>query len=131
MQDQENYGGSNRPEIPAPVNENKDQKSVQQVTYDENKDNSPGRAEMDAIDNGMAMFSEEEIQNLREIFDLFDKEKNGTIDVKDLHTIMGSLQRDPAEVEDLIDQIGEGENARIDFEAFVNLMQQVEAKIAK
>jgi hypothetical protein len=47
--------------MPDPVNENKDQKSMQQVTYDENKDNSPGRAEMDAIENSMAVFSEEEI----------------------------------------------------------------------
>ena len=76
---------------------------MQQVTYDENKDNSPGRAEMDGLEQSVAVFSEEEIQNLREIFDLFDKEKNGTIDAKDLHTIMGSLQRDPSEVEDLID----------------------------
>lgn len=41
---------------------------------------------------------------------------------------MGSLQRDPSEVEDLIAQMGEVE--RINFEQFVNLMQQVEARIA-
>jgi Ca2+-binding EF-hand superfamily protein len=47
---------------------------------------------MNEENNGqVAQFSEDEIQNLKEIFDLFDKEKNGTIDVKDLHTIMGSL----------------------------------------
>lgn len=38
-----------------------------------------------------AAFSDDEIQNLREIFDLFDREKQGTIEAKDLHTIMGSL----------------------------------------
>jgi len=36
-------------------------------------------------------FSDEEIQNLREIFDLFDKEKSGSINIKDLEAIMQSL----------------------------------------
>lgn len=48
--------------------------------------------------NEAQRFSEDEVQNLREIFDLFDKEKQGQIDAKDLETIMGSLQRDPSEV---------------------------------
>ena len=47
------------------------------------------------------------MQNLKEIFDLFDKEKNQTINVKDLETIMGSLQRDPAEVREFIDDLGQ------------------------
>jgi Ca2+-binding EF-hand superfamily protein len=33
-------------------------------------------------------FSEEEVQNLKEIFDLFDKEKQGSINIKDLESIM-------------------------------------------
>jgi Ca2+-binding EF-hand superfamily protein len=65
------------------------------------------------------------VQNLREIFDLFDKEKNGVIDATDLETIMGSLQRDPAEVRDYIEQLGE----QISFEQFIDLMQQVENRI--
>ena len=36
-------------------------------------------------------FTEEEVQNLKEIFDLFDKDQAGFIEVKDLETIMGSL----------------------------------------
>ena len=36
-------------------------------------------------------FTEDEIQNLRDIFDLFDKERTGRIDVKDLEAIMTSL----------------------------------------
>ena len=77
---------------------------------------------------GEPAFSEDEIQNLREIFDLFDREKQGTIEAKDLHTIMGSLQRDPAEVNDLIANMGQGEDAKITFQEFVDLMQQVEAR---
>ncbi len=42
-------------------------------------------------------FTEDEIQNLRDIFDLFDKDRTGKIDVRDLEAIMTSLQRDPNE----------------------------------
>ena len=42
-------------------------------------------------------FTEDEIQNLKDIFDLFDKDRTGRIDIRDLEAIMTSLQRDPAE----------------------------------
>jgi Ca2+-binding EF-hand superfamily protein len=65
------------------------------------------------------------VQNLKEIFDLFDKEKNQTINVKDLETIMGSLQRDPAEVREFIDDLGQ----EISFDQFIDLMQKIENRI--
>jgi Ca2+-binding EF-hand superfamily protein len=34
---------------------------------------------------------------LKEIFDLFDKEKQGSINIKDLESIMQSLNKDPIE----------------------------------
>ena len=40
---------------------------------------------------GSGGFSEEEIQNLKDIFDLFDKDKSGKIEMKDLEAIMTSL----------------------------------------
>lgn len=52
--------------------------------------------------DGQMQFSDEEIQNLREIFDLFDKEKSGSINIKDLEAIMQSLQRDAQEAKDLL-----------------------------
>ena len=62
-------------------------------------------------------FTEDEVQNLRDIFDLFDKEKQGRIDIKDLEAIMTSLQRDPAEARALH---GEGP---VSFDQFIGLMQ--------
>ena len=44
-----------------------------------------------------AGFTDDEVQNLKDIFDLFDKERSGSIDVRDLEAIMTSLQRDPSE----------------------------------
>ncbi len=55
-------------------------------------------------DEGAApmQFTDEEIQNLKEIFDLFDKDHKGSINIKDLEAIMQSLQRDPAEAMNLL-----------------------------
>ena len=76
-------------------------------------------------------FTEEEVQNLKEIFDLFDKDQAGFIEVKDLETIMGSLQRDPNEVREFVENIDPNSSGRITFDEFLKLMQQVENKIVK
>lgn len=47
----------------------------------------------------------------------------------DLETIMGSLQRDPAEVRDFIENIDPNSNGTISFEEFIALMQSIENKI--
>jgi Ca2+-binding EF-hand superfamily protein len=66
------------------------------------------------------------VQNLRDIFDLFDKQQTGSINAKDLETIMGSLQRDPAEVRDFIDNL---QSDQITFDEFISLMQMIENRI--
>lgn len=43
--------------------------------------------------------------------------------MKDLETIMGSLQRDPNEVREFIENIDPNSNGRIYFDEFLNLMQ--------
>ena len=45
------------------------------------------------LDGGVQQnnFTEDEIQNLRSIFEMFDPNRTGAIEVKDLETIMGSL----------------------------------------
>ena len=50
-------------------------------------------------------FSDEEIQNLKEIFELFDKDRKGTINMKDLEAIMQSLQRNPEEAKEILRSI--------------------------
>ena len=75
-------------------------------------------------------FTEDELQNLKDIFDLFDKERSGRIDIKDLEAIMTSLQRDPVEAKALLNQGGiQGEKQSVSFDEFIGLMQQVENKI--
>ena len=82
-------------------------------------------------------FSDEEVTHLREIFDLFDREKQGSISIKDLEAIMQSLNRDPEEAKQLLQSIRQArgqetfDEDRISFEDFINMMQQVENKLAK
>lgn len=82
-------------------------------------------------------FSDEEVAHLREIFDLFDREKMGSISIKDLEAIMQSLNRDPEEAKVLLQSIREArgqetfDEDRISFEDFINMMQQVENKLAR
>jgi Ca2+-binding EF-hand superfamily protein len=44
---------------------------------------------------------------------------------------MGSLQRDPAEVREFIENIDPNSNGTISFEEFINLMQSIENKIVQ
>ena len=44
---------------------------------------------------------------------------------------MGSLQRDPTEVREFIENIDPNSNGTISFEEFINLMQSIENKIVK
>lgn len=43
------------------------------------------------MDPNINNFTEEEIANLRSIFEMFDPSRTGSIEVKDLETIMSSL----------------------------------------
>ena len=62
---------------------------------------------------------------------MFDPNKTGCIQVNDLETIMGSLQRDANEVREFVDRLDPNSNGRISFEEFLDLMQQIENKIVK
>ena len=52
--------------------------------------------------NIFKLYSEEEVENFRCIFEMFDKEKTGFIGIPDLQTIMRSLGRDPNEAMELL-----------------------------
>ena len=85
-------------------------------------DNVDDQMQMDEGQN-LSNFTDDEIQNLRSIFEMFDPNKTGAIEVKDLETIMGSLQRDANEVREFVDKLDPNSNGRISFEEFLDLMQ--------
>ncbi|EMP41469.1 Calcium-binding protein 5 [Chelonia mydas] len=66
----------------------------------------------------------DEIEELREAFAEFDKDKDGLIGCKDLGTLMRSMGYMPTEMEliELSQQINMNLGGRVDFEDFVELM---------
>ena len=67
----------------------------------------------------MNSFTEDEISNLKDIFDLFDREHAGRIEMKDLEAIMNSLQRDPNEAKEMLKSINPNSEETITFEEFI------------
>ena len=74
-------------------------------------------------------FNEEEMQHLKDIFDLFDKDKAGAIEINDLEAIMSSLNRNPAEARAILEQVKPADPDHLNFDEFVNLISQVEQKL--
>lgn len=68
--------------------------------------------------------TKEQVEEYREAFDLFDKDGNGSIDTKELGTVMKSLQMKPtdAELKDMINEVDADGNGTIDFTEFLTLM---------
>ena len=54
---------------------------------------------------------------------MFDKDKSGKIEMKDLEAIMTSLQRDPAEAKEMLRSVDPNHDDVIMFEEFIGLMQ--------
>jgi hypothetical protein len=76
------------------------------------------------------IYSQEEIASFRNIFDMFDKEKVGYINLNDFQSIMDSLNRNMDEVQELLYEFGFGrETGKLSFEEFIVLMQALEKRI--
>ena len=69
---------------------------------------------------------ENRLKEYRDAFEMFDKDKDGTITAKELANVMRSLNQDPSEQElhDMINEVDQDGNGRIDFEEFVMLMNR-------
>lgn len=66
------------------------------------------------------------LKEYRDAFELFDKDKDGTITAKELANVMKSLNQDPSEQElnEMIAEVDIDGNGHIDFDEFVNLMNR-------
>lgn len=74
------------------------------------------------------MYSQEEIENFRMIFIMFDPEKSGFVGIKDLETILGSLGRDPEEANDLVAGMDLADQ-RLSFAEFLKIMKALESRL--
>ncbi len=74
-------------------------------------------------------YTDEEIENFRCIFEMFDKDKSGYIDVSDLQTIMKSLGRDPSEAFEMIKGLDINQDGKLSFEEFLQIMRHLENRL--
>ena len=68
--------------------------------------------------------TEDKISEFKEAFEIFDKDKDGFITIKELGEIMKNLGQSPteAELQDMINEVDIDGNGNIDFKEFLGLM---------
>ena len=68
--------------------------------------------------------TEDKIAEFKEAFEIFDKNKDGFITIKELAEIMKNLGQNPTEAEltDMINEVDADGNGKIDFPEFLTMM---------
>ena len=75
-------------------------------------------------DSNEQIISEDTINEFKEAFNIFDKDKDGYITIKELGEIMKNLGQTPteAELQDMINEVDIDGNGTIDFKEFLGIM---------
>jgi len=74
-------------------------------------------------------FSQVELQNLRHIFEMFDKDRVGTVDVSDLESIFASLNHDAGEAKILMERLYRKNENKLTFDQFTNIILELESNV--
>ena len=76
-------------------------------------------------------FTEDQVEEFREVFTIFDKDKNGIIDIKEMGVVMRALGQDPSRqrLEEIIREFDENKDGVISFDEFLELMAAMINKV--
>ena len=71
---------------------------------------------------------QDQLDEYKDAFDMFDKDKSGDISAKELASLFRSLghKMSDNEIKDMIDEIDTSGDGNISFEEFIHLMQKIE-----
>merc|ERR1712216_661034 len=85
-----------------------------------------GRAGADKRAAELKSLSDEQKQELREAFDLFDTDGSGAVDAAELHTAMKALGFEPKkeEIAKMVKEMDKDGDATVDFEEFCIMMAE-------
>lgn len=84
---------------------------------------------MDSIDSNDIPYSEDEINNLKQLFDIFDKDQTGTIELSDMEQVMTNLGKDPTEAESILKEIDPENDNRVSFDQFLRMLAEMEKRL--
>merc|ERR1711985_22849 len=92
----------------------------------ETKEMARGRAAADKKASELKCLTEEQKQELREAFDLFDTDGSGAVDASELHTAMKALGFEPKkeEIAKMVREMDKDGDATVDFEEFCIMMAE-------
>jgi Ca2+-binding protein (EF-Hand superfamily) len=76
-------------------------------------------------------YSTEEIENFKKLFDIFDKDNSGTIDVSDMEQVVQQLGKDPARAKSLLDEIDPNHEGKIGFEEYLKMLADLEKELGE
>ena len=74
-------------------------------------------------------YSNEEIENFKKLFDIFDKDCSGAIDVGDMEQVMEQLGKDPSRARSLLDDIDPNHDGKLGFKEFLQMLSNLEKEL--
>eukprot|EP00357_Protocruzia_adherens_P018499 CAMPEP_0115023004 /NCGR_PEP_ID=MMETSP0216-20121206/32036_1 /TAXON_ID=223996 /ORGANISM="Protocruzia adherens, Strain Boccale" /LENGTH=425 /DNA_ID=CAMNT_0002396093 /DNA_START=60 /DNA_END=1337 /DNA_ORIENTATION=+ len=74
-------------------------------------------------------FTPDELQNLREIFSMFDHDDQGSIALKDLRDLFSHIDKNPEDAQEYVARLGFEEHELISFQQFLHLLHVIESEI--
>ena len=68
------------------------------------------------------ILNQEQLDEIREIFNLYDRDRSGTLTVDELSKALSSCGMEPEEIEELFGQSDENADGVVSFDEFAKLM---------